>query len=218
MKQKVVLLIISILLASCQQSDVIEADDVNALKEALLRTRSVYSIQTNVDKNNPAKIYFESYFDNQLIEINFEAKKMANQDITILNNAQGANQNIESKITISGDMRIKANGIDITSCVINYCSDLKNNCQEQAGSFPSTTLSGNFDTNRIYVNLEDLREDEACSNFTIKRNGQMNVISFHEEKMDINPNNAYGAKINAQVIVYNRTYKAKDIKNIFGIW
>jgi hypothetical protein len=104
---------------------------------------------------------------------------------------------------------VRFNGQDITSCLISECNSTK--CDGGTGNIAS--LTGEFTMEQIYLNLTklDLSSDPNCSavNFVA---GSMNELKFEEL------NSGSGARINAQVITYNRTYRSSTIANLFAAW
>lgn len=210
---KFLLLVPLVVLASCSKETVTE--DVNAYKEAILRTKNVYSISKNLDKNNPIELKYNTSFGNQLVEFNIEAAKMNNAFISVVNGDTGSKKK-RRKIRPKHDvllaqLKISIDGIDVTQCLISECN--KTNCANSDTVLEK--FSGEFNTKKMYLNLTKIeKENSEDQDFCIPE-GLVSGNSIHILKIEEAGTGFVGAYIKAQVISYNRTFNINSISNAF---
>ena len=178
---------------------------VNQMKDVLLKNRTVYSVDRNLDQNNPIEIKFEKNFADQLIEFNFETKKMNTAIFKVINSS--LSKSLPDISVTLGEMKISLDDNDITACVISECNQTQ--CD---GTGALTDISENMNTGKIYLNLSkmDQNTSTACTNLNLET-----VNAVHSLKLEEIGGRDKGARVFAQVVVYNRTYFPENIMNVF---
>jgi len=174
-------------------------------KEALLRSVNSYSVNRNLDKNNSLNIYFEVPVEGQLVELNFETLPMNTYYYTVNNSSS---EPLSISQVVLGELSVVLNEVDITNCLVQECNETS--CH--GGSSGITKFEGSMNTLKMYLNLTKISAKPECN--IVLKNNQTNRITFNE--VSDNPLEFKGARLNAQVLVYNRTYKVEDILNLFN--
>lgn len=211
MKKCLVLLLF--FLISCSDQGHVNQKE-NAYKEALLRTRNAFSVDKNIDSNNPLKIQFYLDDDKQLVEVNFKLKRMNSSFITLANSV---GQNLRKSSLAAGQipigsLKLKLNGVDVTACAIRECN--RHNCLGNTEEIQS--FSGEISTELVYINLSNMveSEDEACTNVVFNGpDGIQTLIFEHLPILGTGTGTGGGARLLSSVYVYNRPNNPKDIIN-----
>lgn len=190
------------LLIGCSQDNQ-TGRTIEFYKDVLLRTVQSYSIDRNLDSDNPVQIDFFYKFEGQLAELVLETSQMNSFYYSIVN-SDSAKKIIS--IPSLGQLKVELNGNDITSCIVSECNQTK--CVDQASDISS--LTGNFAIARMYLNLSKIKSSCSGVSFTP---GEMNSLKLFENGSSASQ--IKGARIRAQVLVYNRPYKVQDIQNLF---
>ena len=193
---------LGLLLVSC----VPQGTDSNLgikLKKALIRSRTISTVSTNVDGNNPAYVDFYGAFENQLVELNLEVSPIATTSLTVLNN-NGEESKSRLGDAFYGEVDIVLNGTSITSCLRNQCQST--NCS----NVPANDLAGAFKTSRIYLNLSRISQFGCPANLINQNHNELKIIHVKDNEGP----QFQGLKIRAQVIAYNLTNSPQGMKNV----
>ncbi len=208
MKKFIAILFLSL---GCSETPTPVSSNPNMLKEALLRSRNVYMLDRNIDYHNPAKISFYQQFADQLIEINFQTQSMNDSQFSVVNSDLSLmEQHLVSDIHL-GELDIILDGQNITACVIDECN--ATNCLGTETVL--TSISGDKSTAAVFLNLTKMSQSDlpSCSGLNFSQADVFHTIIFKESTLVTT--SLKGARLKAQVLVYNRTNKPEDINNIF---
>lgn len=191
------------LLLSCDQSSESE-NSVSKFEKALLRSRVVNQVKSNIDKYNDLEIIFNLNFASQLVELDFKAKKMNSTVLT------GINQDREEinlkNVSSDGAVDILLNGQSIKSCLVAECIATK--CTNEV----SDNLSGLFSTHHIYLNLQKIKAN-GCN--TLNLINGVNTIVFRH--IDDQSGGMYqGLGIEARITSYNLSWNPEGVDDVFN--
>lgn len=183
-------------------------------KEALLRSRNVYTISKNMDGYNSISLQFYQQYEGQLIELNFSSSKMNSSYYTVVNADPSSRINLQKTPPAIrlGLLKIELDGVDITSCAVAECNSGSCTGSEE----PITNFNGDVSTNSFFLNLSKMANStsRACSGMDLSQADKVHTLTFKE--MGNSGSMLKGAHLNAQVIVYNRSNIPSDINQILN--
>lgn len=199
-------------LGACSQSLPVESK-VGLYEEALLRTRNVFIADRNIDIGNPLNIDFYQEYPGQLVELVFKTQKMNSSFYTVQNSDQTAIFQLRKDLdeVNLGLLKIEFDGVDVTNCIVAECNSTK--CVGQETDL--TGFSGSLEVDGIYLNLTKMSQSSNldCSGLDLSIGETVHRISFKEvgtSKINV----LHGARLTAQIVVFNRTHKPQDILNV----
>lgn len=194
------LLFMTLIVVGCSEPSIVE-DKTALYREAILRTRDTYHLDTNVDGGNEATLAFATDFSGQLVEVNFSTKPMNSAFYTLVNT--DAKKHTIDEVRFS-ELKIAFNGADITECLVAECNATKCHGLDT----PRENFSGDLSTHNLSLNLSKLAL--SCSGLSFSPEGQLNQLTFSESS-ETGLSTSRGGRLVAQVVVYKRAYRPQDM-------